>query len=39
VRIPVARDAVAARGVIDDDGIRERLSEMLDALLAHLADE
>jgi NAD(P)H-dependent FMN reductase len=39
VRIPVARDAVAARGVIDDDGIRERLSEMLDALLAHLAAE
>ena len=36
-RIPVARDAVTARGVIDDDRIRGRLSEALDALLAHLA--
>ena len=37
LRIPVARDAVTARGVIDDDRIRGRLSEALDALLAHLA--
>jgi chromate reductase len=37
LRIPVARDAVDARGVIADDGIRQRLSEVLDALLAHLA--
>ena len=37
LRIPVARDAVDARGVIADDRIRQRLSEVLDALLAHLA--
>jgi chromate reductase, NAD(P)H dehydrogenase (quinone) len=37
MRIPVARSAVAGRGVIDDDGILGRLSELLDALLAHLA--
>jgi chromate reductase, NAD(P)H dehydrogenase (quinone) len=36
LRIPVARDAVDARGVIADDGIRRRLSEVLEALLAHL---
>jgi NAD(P)H-dependent FMN reductase len=36
LRIPVARDTVDARGVIADDGIRRRLSEVLEALLAHL---
>ena len=36
LRIPVARDAVDACGVIADDGIRRRLSEVLEALLAHL---
>jgi chromate reductase len=37
LRIPVPRDAVTTRGVIDDDGIRGRLNEVLDALLARLA--
>jgi len=36
LRIPVARDAVDARGVIADDGIRGRLSDVLESLLAHL---
>ena len=37
VQIPVGRDAVDARGVINDDAIRSRLSEVLDTLLAYLA--
>jgi chromate reductase, NAD(P)H dehydrogenase (quinone) len=36
LRIPVARDAVGARGVIADEEIRRRLREVLDALVAHL---
>ena len=39
LRIPVAHDAADARGVIADDGIRRRLSKVLDALVAHLAAE
>jgi hypothetical protein len=37
VQIPVGRDVVDAPGVIKDDAIRRRLSEVLDTLLAYLA--
>jgi hypothetical protein len=37
VRIPVARDAIGADGLIADARLRERLADVLRVLAAHVA--